>query len=147
LSHTPSSSLPQHWHRGRCLPCWHSSIQYLSPLSECSGTGLSSVIQVPDWFWHRHFCSFHTPFMSILLVMERDSPCMPLLLVVETDTPCTSILLMVERDTNLHVHTAGGGNGYTLHVHTAGIGKEYTLYVHNAGDGRHSPCTPIYCWW
>ncbi len=32
---------------------WH-----LSPDLEHSGTGLGPIILVPDWFRHRHFCSF-----------------------------------------------------------------------------------------
>ncbi len=35
-----------------------SGIQYLSPVSEHSGTEIGPRILVPDWFWHRHFCSF-----------------------------------------------------------------------------------------
>jgi hypothetical protein len=38
---------------------------------------------------------------------------MSILLVVERDTPFTSIVLVVERDT-LFVHIAGGGKGYPL---------------------------------
>ncbi len=47
----------------------HSGILYLSPVPEHSGTGLDPLIPVPDWFRHRHFCSFRyrTDWM-------RDSP-------------------------------------------------------------------------
>jgi hypothetical protein len=52
-----------------------------------------------------------TPWTSIPLAVERDSPfTLILLLAVEMDTPCTSILLALERD--------HGGKGYTLHIHT-----------------------------
>jgi hypothetical protein len=37
--------------------------------------------------------------MSMLLVVEMDTPGTSILLVVERDTPCTSILLAVDRDT------------------------------------------------
>jgi hypothetical protein len=37
--------------------------------------------------------------MSILLVVDRDTPCTSILLAAEMDTPCTSIPLVMERDT------------------------------------------------
>jgi hypothetical protein len=36
----------------------HSGILFLSPAPEYSGTRLGPFIPVPDWFRHRHFCSF-----------------------------------------------------------------------------------------
>jgi hypothetical protein len=69
--------------------------------------------------------------MSIMLVVEMDTPCTSILLVVERDTPCTSILLAVERDTPCTVRPyCWRGRGYTLHIHSAGIVKGYTLHVH-----------------
>jgi hypothetical protein len=46
---------------------------------------------------------------------------MSILLVVEMDTPCT-YTADCGNEYLLHVYTAGGKKGYTLHVHTAGVG-------------------------
>ncbi len=65
--------------------------------SSYSGTGLGPLIPVPvpDWFWHRHFCSFRYPGTG-----QSDIPAYK-----KKYTPCTSILLAVERHTYT-LHTA-----------------------------------------
>jgi hypothetical protein len=65
---------------------------------------------------------------------------MSILIVVERDTPCTSILPGGGKRYTLHVHTAGGGKRYTLHVHTAGGGMGYTLHVYTVSDGKGYTC-------
>jgi hypothetical protein len=85
---------------------------YHSLLAEHSGTWLGPLITLPDWFRHRHFCSFRSdwldagkfdilafkkvPCTSTLLVScERDTKCTSKLQVVESDTPCTSRQLLM----------------------------------------------------
>jgi hypothetical protein len=66
---------------------------------------------------------------------------------VEKDTPYTSILLAVERDTpclcadvgqrcTLHIHTTDAVDGYSLQVHITDDGKEYPLHIYSAADGK-----------
>ncbi len=74
------------------------------PGPEHSGTGLGPLFSVPDWFQHRHFCSFR-----YLTDRMPDSPTFRHLRKGYS-TPSTSILLVlvVIRDTHaVHVQTAG----------------------------------------
>jgi hypothetical protein len=50
--------IARHRHLDQCRRHRHSGIGYLSPVPKHSGTGLVPRISVPDWFRHRHFCSF-----------------------------------------------------------------------------------------
>jgi hypothetical protein len=88
----------------------HYGILNLNTVPEHSGTGLDPLIPVPDWFWHQHFSSFR--YRTDWL---QDSP----------------TFRHLKKGFALHVHTAGGGNGYTLDVHTAGV----------SGCVRDSQCT------
>jgi hypothetical protein len=84
------------------IPAYCISVRYRSiPVPKHSGTGLGPLIPVPDWFRHRHFCSFwyRTDWMP-------DSP----------------KFRHLKKRYRLHVHTAGGRKGHTLHVHTASVG-------------------------
>jgi hypothetical protein len=85
-----------HRHRGRCRRHRHSGILCLRPLPEHSRIGLGTLIPVPDWFRHRHFCSFRyrTDWMP-------DSP----------------TFRHLKKGYTLHVYTAGGRKGHTLNVH------------------------------
>jgi hypothetical protein len=47
-----------HRNRGRCRRRRHSGVLYLSPVPEHFGTGMGTLITVPDWFRHPHFFSF-----------------------------------------------------------------------------------------
>ncbi len=166
-------TIAEHRHQNRCRRHRHSGILYLSPVPEHSGTGLGTLILIPNCF--RPFCSFplRTDWMpdsptfphlkrgthstSILLAVERahtHTPCMFILLAVEEDRPCMSILLAaVERHTHctLYAHTPDCGNGYTLHVHSVGCGKGHTLHFwegihpacHTAGCGNGTVCMSV----
>jgi hypothetical protein len=97
-------------HRHRGIPASCISVRYRST-------------PVPDWFRHRHFCSFRC----------------------RTDRmPDSSTFRHLKKGYTLHVHTAGGRKGHTMHIHTAGGGRGYTLHVHTAGVERHT--TLRSCW-
>ncbi len=103
-----------HRHRGRCRRHRHSGILYLSPVPEHFGTGLSPLIPVPNWFRHRHFCSF-----------RYRTAWMP-------DSPTFRHLKKG------HVRTASVGGGerdtHAVHVQTAGSEK-YKIYSTFTSDG------------
>ncbi len=70
----------------------------------------------------------------ILLVFSADgrddTPFMSTLLVVERDTLSTSALQALERDTHtMHIHAAGSGKGYILHVHPSDTAWCYSFYI------------------
>ncbi len=68
----------------------HSSILYLSQVPEHSGTRLGTLISVPDWFRHQHFCSYR----------------------YRTDwTPDSPTFRHLKKGYTLHVHTACVGGG------------------------------------
>ncbi len=92
-------NIPGHRHQGQCRRHRNSGIQYLSPVSEHSCTGLGPLIHLQDWY----FCSFR--------YWTDQMPDIPSFKKHFTN---------VERVTlhTLHISTTGGGKGYTLHVRT-----------------------------
>jgi hypothetical protein len=48
------TSITGHWHRDQRQSHWYSDTRHLSPVLENSGTGLGSLIPVPDCSLHLH---------------------------------------------------------------------------------------------